>query len=382
MLRTLLITVVITCMWLTMSAAQDAMTATDMAQIAATETGVDAYGYTFDDVAVNNGIVLYWYSVVCGWCSGETPATAAEMFGKGMLRTYVSPHTGAAIDPDDGSLDFDGDLIYKDGEVHVQTTKGVVELPGVVMAESDISVQWDPCCCPMCLVPGCVDVTICDWECWDECCDERMLCRAVQWMLWRSFETHEALFGKRPADEMAWFASGLAPYDTDWKEKAPFMDIEYVYKGGDCCYLKKAYVHCCADCCETKCNSCEPKCKQDTCTKQCKPKCESKCAPKCESKCAPKCESKCAPKCESKCKPKCESKCKPKCETKCAPKCKQNTCTKQCKPKCDTKCDPCKPKCESKCKPKCETKCAPKCETKCAPKCKQNTCTKPKCGGC
>ena len=65
----------------------------------------------------------------------------------------------------------------------------------------------------------------------------------------------------------------------------------------------------------------------------------------------------------------------------CTPKCKQNTCTKECKPKCDPckpKCEPCKPKCDP-CKPKCEP-CKPKCDPckpKCGPCCKQETC-KPK----
>lgn len=101
---------------------------------------------------------------------------------------------------------------------------------------------------------------------------------------------------------------------------------------------------------------CQPKCKQHTCTKDCKPKCENKCdscKPKCEP-CKPKCEP-CKPKCEP-CKPKCEP-CKPKCE----PKCKQDTCS-SCKPKCESKCNKCSP-CKDKCG-KCDS-CKPKCEDKC-----------------
>ena len=97
---------------------------------------------------------------------------------------------------------------------------------------------------------------------------------------------------------------------------------------------------------------CKPACKQNTCTKECKPKCDP-CKPKCDP-CKPKCEPKCDP-CKPKCEPKCDP-CKPKCDP-CKPKCKQNTCTKECKPKCEPckpKCDPCKPKCEPCCKPKCK----------------------------
>jgi hypothetical protein len=370
MVRTIVTGAILACLWLMSAAAQEAVTAEQMDQIAqasveAAPASPNAYGYTFDDVAVNQGIVLYWYAHACKMCSGSFPETWAAMVEKGALRTFTSPQTGEAIDPDDGNLDFDGDMTYKTAEcgdvtIEVKTSKGVVTLPGVVMAESDISVQWGPCC-QQCLWPSCIDISICGDPCWGMCCKEESLCKAIDWMMWRSFETHQTLFGSRPADELAWYASGLAPVDKNWKELAPYMDIEFVYKGDCTCkILKKAYVHCCASCnkCETKCNSCN-KC-ESKCNSCEKPKCDtcntcSKCKQNTCTKCN-KCETKCnsceKPKCET-CKPKCEScnKCEKKCGT--CDKCKQNTCTKCEKPKCES-CNKCAKKCDT-CKPKCNT---------------------------
>ena len=351
MVRTVVCGAILACFWLMSAAAQEAVTAEQMEQIA--QSGMDmaqgspnAYGYTFDDVAVNQGILLYWYAHACKMCSGYFPANWAEMVEKGAMRTFYSPHTGDLIDPDDGSLDFDGDMTYAPGDcwdvtVQVQTSKGVVTLPGTVMAESDISGQFGPCCY-MCLWPGCTYIGICDDKCWGMCCKEESLCKAIDWMLWRSFETHEVLFGSRPADELAWYASGLAPFDKNWKELAPFMDIEFIYKGDcTCMILKKAYVHCCISSCNP-CNTCK----------------SSTCSP-CNT-----CKSPCATKCNS---------CKPKCNT-----CKQNTCTK---PTCKTACNSCgSTKCGGTCKPKCDTGCATKCGS--CTKCKQNTCSKPSCNNC
>jgi hypothetical protein len=311
----------------------------------------DAYGYTADDVAVNQGVVLYWYAVGYARCFGCFPKTYAEMVEKGMpLRTFMSPHTGDAIDFDDGSLDYDGDITYvSDGcwpDIQVQTTGGVITLPGAVWGNSDVSVQFDPCCC-LCLVNGCEDITICDIGCWDYCSPEDCICEVVQWMMWRSFELHEVLYGIRPANELAWYASGLAPVDKNYKEYMPDMCIEFIYKGKCYCdYLKKAYVTCCKPCCDPcdPCDPCKPKCDPcKPCCDPCKPCCEFKtctpkpCKPKCDP-CKPKCDP-CKPKCDP-CKPKCDP-CKPKCDP-CKPCCEFETCTpKPCKPKCD----PCMPKC-------------------------------------
>jgi len=325
----------------------------------------DAYGYNADDVAVGQGVVLYWYAHGYANAYGNFPATFADMVAKGLpLRKFMSPHTGAEIMPDDGTLDFDGDMTYKTAEcgdvtVMVQTTKGVITLPGTITASSDISVQFGPCCPVRC--GTCIDITICEIECWNLCDASDAACKIVQWIMWKSFETHQALYGMRPADEAAWMASGLAPIDKNYKEYVPTMDIEYIYSKGDCCFLKKAKVNCCSPCavvspCKSvckpeapcgKCNKCESKSKCNTC--ETKSKCNScdKCAQKTCSKCKP--ENPCG-KCKSKCntcqtKPKCDT-CKPKCNS--CDKCAQKTCSK-CKP--ENPCGKCKSKCNS-----CETK--------------------------
>ena len=311
----------------------------------------DSYGYTADDVAVNSGAVLYWYAHGYANAWGNFPATFADLVDKGLpLRTFNSAHTGDAIDPDDGSLDFDGDIMYVAGdgcydvEVHVQTSNGVVNV-GVdsLTGTSDISGQFGPCCCKD-LCGGCCTITICDRECWDVCDNTEAACRIVQWMMWKSFELHECLYGARPGSESAFYASGLAPVDANYKEYVPTMTIEYVVKGGcDCCYVKKAYVECCGPC-----NVCGPCGTKSACG--CKDKCGSKCGGKCGCS-APKCgcKSKCGDKCGCS-KPKCGSKCggcdkcgvKSKCGSKCGDKC---GCSK---PKCGCK-DNCGGKCKSKC---------------------------------
>ncbi|MEZ5337988.1 MAG: hypothetical protein R3F46_06945 [bacterium] len=335
----------------------------------------DAFGYTADDVAVNSGAVLYWYAHGYANAWGDFPASFAAMVDKGLpLRTFNSAHTGDAIDPDDGSLDFDGDIMYVPGDgcgdvqVHVQTSHGVVNIPmDNLVATSDISGQFGPCCDMAC--PGCCNIAICDHECWNLCDNTDAACKIVQWIMWRSFETHECMYGKRPASEAAFYASGLAPVDANYKEYVPTMTIEYVVKGGcDCCYIKKAYVECCAPCvpcspcakttCGSKCGGCggcdKPKC---GCSKPkcgCKSKCGSKCGGcnKCETKSACGCKDKCANKC-NKCN-KCESKCG--CKDKCG--CSKPKCGGCDKPKCGCS----KPKCgcgKEKCgcsKPKCGCK--------------------------
>ena len=340
----------------------------------------DAYGYTADDVAVNSGAVLYWYAHGYANAWGNFPDSFAAMVDKGLpLRTFNSAHTGDAIDPDDGSLDFDGDITYMAGDgcgdvsIQVQTSAGVVNLPGdYITANSDISGQYGPCCPMGC--GTCIDITICGTECWNLCDNTDAACKIVQWIMWRSFEAHEKLYGKRPASESAFYASGLAPVDANYKEYVPTMTIEYVVKGGcDCCYIKKAFVECCAPCvpcspcaksaCGSKCGSCggcdKPKC---GCSK---PKCG------CKSKCGSSCD-KCGTKSACGCKDKCANKCNKcgKCDTKCG---------------CKDKCGCAKPACgkcgQDKCG--CKTKCN-KCETKSAcGKCGSKGkcgCSKPKCG--
>ena len=359
MLRSILIGAIIVVCCANLAWAQDAP--------AATNGAVNAYGYTYDDVAVNQGIVLFWYAQGYTNCYGCPPQTFAEMTAKGLpLRKFTSPHNGDVIDPDDGSLDYDGDMIYVPGpcwdfEVHVQTTAGVVKLPGAVTGHSNIGVQFDPCCC-LWFCPGTVCVYVDKYKCWDICGNDSCACQIVEWMMWKSFETHEALYGGRPVDELAFYASGLAPVDKNYKEYVPYMDIEYIYKEKNCCcYVKKAYVTCCQPC--VPCSPCVKPC--DPCNP-----CETKC-----NSCAKPCVSKCNP-----CKPKCDP-CNP-CKTKC------NSCAKPCA----SKCNPCKPKCsfdmcterKPKCSP-CESKCSP-CDIKCKPKCspcksKCNQC-KPACSTC
>jgi len=385
MLRVLIVGAICACMFVNLAFAQDTMEATESAP------AVSAYGYTLDDVAVNQGIVLYWYAHGYANCFGCPPQTFAQMVEKGLpLRKFMSPHNGDVIDPDDGSLDFDGDITYSPGscgdvQVQVQTSTGVVTLPGVVCGHSDVSVQFDPCCC---IYPcnGSVCIGIDKYECWNVCDGSDCACKIAQWMMWKSFETHKALYGMWPADELAWYASGLAVVDKNYKEYVPTMNIEFIYKDlRGCCYLKKAYVTCCAPCvprspcAKPACSPCNP----------CKTKCNN-CAKPCESKCNP-CKPKCDPcnPCKTKCnncaKP-CENKCNP-CHPQMAPVAKSscNTCS-PCKTKCSSCAKPCESKCGS-CKSKCGS-CAKPCESKCGsckPKC--NTCSKcaapaPKCNSC
>ena len=323
--------------------------------VPAIEAGAaNAYGYNADDVAVSQAVVLYWYAHGFANAYGNFPANFAALVEKGLpLRKFISPHTGDEINPDDGTLDFDGDMLYKPGEcwdvsVEVQTSKGVVSIPGTVTATSDISVQYDPCCCPE-LCGGCCYVGCEKCEDWGICDPMEAACKIVQWMMWKSFELHECMYGMRPADEKAWMASGLAPIDANYKEYVPTMDIEYIYSKGNCCVLKKAKVTCCAPC--VPCSPCKSVCKPEAPCGSCN---------KCECKC-------------NTCKPKCETGCKSKCGS--CNKCKQSTCNK---------CDTCKPKCDTGCKSKCDTGCKSKCGS--CDKCKQNTCSKCKpnnpCGKC
>ncbi len=306
----------------------------------------DMYGYMPDDVAMNQATVAYWWAHGYAATYGNMPKDFAEMTSHGMpYRNFKSPHTGDAINPDDGSLDFDGDMTYSvdggDAMIKVKTSKGEMMIPGSYTASSDIAVQFGPCCCPD-LCGECFDPTICDcmdWGC--KCSDAQAGCAVVAWMMWKSFEAHEKLFGQRPASDKAFFASGLSPVGADWNQFNSTMTIDWFYRthdltdmdrgrGDGCCkYLVKAYVHCCANqcgcCCEkpqcaSGCGDCN-KCGCDKCGN--KSKCGS--CNKCESKCGScnKCENKC-----NKCN-KCENKCGcNKCENKCnsCNKCSSNKC--------------------------------------------------------
>jgi hypothetical protein len=334
--------------------------------LAAEETAApaaDSYGFSPDDVAVNQGVVVYWYAHGYANAFDGYPQKWADLEAKKLpLRKFQSPHTGEDINLDDNSLDFDGDMIYVykdcDIEVQVKTTTGVVTLPGIlegsktpVMACTKVCSPCDPCgkpkcgscekpkcgscekpscntCekpkCGSCEKPSCntcknrcCDITICGWKWWGCMSDEKAICKITDWMMWKSFETFECRYGTRPCDDLVWMASGLAPIDKNWKELAPFMTIEYIWGK---CTLKKAKVFCCNTCqpCAPKCSPCE------------KPKCSTPCEkPSCNT-CKPKCSSPCEkPKCDT-CKPKCGT---PKCGT---PKCGTPKCGSCEKPSCNT----------------------------------------------
>lgn len=215
---------------------------------------VSAYGYSADEVAVNQGAVVYWYAHGFANAYGHYPMNWAELQSVGLpLRKFVSPHTGQEINFDDGMLDFDGDMVYMYGvgdvQVHIQTTGGVVVLPGILEGQAKCSAN---ACQPVTCNYTCCDITICGFDCWD-CCGDQCICEIIQWMLWRSFETYECRYGTRPCDDVVWIASGMAPIDADWRLYFSGMDIEYVWGN---CVLKKAYVHCCEPCTPCRDNPC------------------------------------------------------------------------------------------------------------------------------
>jgi hypothetical protein len=290
------------------------------------EPAANAYGFNLDDIAVNQGVVAYWYAHGFANAFGSLPAKWADLEARKLpLRKFESPHTGEAINFDDGTLDFDGDMTYSstgcDAQIQVQTTAGVVTLPGMLQSTWNCPQRCNPCnpcgsCASRC--PKYCDVSICGWDNWGCMCPDEAVCKIIQWMMWKSFETYECRYGCRPADEMMWYASGFAPVDKNWKELAPQMYIEFIYHK---CSLIKAKVHCCSPCktkcgspCQSKCNSCS----QQSCGNCGKPSCNS-----CKSKCSkPSCgscgKSDCGGKCKSKCgKPKCGSCGKSDCSGNC-----------------------------------------------------------------
>src|SRR5688572_15952098 len=73
-------------------------------------TGGDAaFGYDSDQVAINQGAVVYWYAHGYANAWAGYPAVWSDLEAKGLpLRKFFSPHTGQEINLDDGSLDFNG----------------------------------------------------------------------------------------------------------------------------------------------------------------------------------------------------------------------------------------------------------------------------------
>jgi hypothetical protein len=265
------------------------------ADSAAAAPAADKYGYSQDDVAVNQGIVAYWYAHGYRAAFGNFPKDFAEMTAKGLpYRDFKSPATGDKINPDDGSLDFNGDFTYGVGGddvwVKVKTSAGEVTIPSTVTENSDISASFGPCCCQK-LCGTCFDPTLCcmQWKCF--CSDAQAGCAIVAWMMWKSFEAHRQLFGASPASADAFMASGLCPVGSDFNKYNATMTIDWTYrepttdrmmmhggKDGVCCrHLVKAYVQCCKNhcgcCCEAptcptgKCQSCGGCNKGNSCNK-------------------------------------------------------------------------------------------------------------------
>ncbi len=280
----------------------------------AVETPANNYGYTADDIAENQGAVAYWYAWGYKYAFGGFPVTFDAMKTHGLpLRGFKSPHTGDEIYFDDGSLDFDGDMNYAvtgtDVQIRIQTTRGVVVLPGTLTSTDE------------CGIAHCCEIKICKDACWKTCDDNHAAGKILQWMMWKSFETHECRYGSRPLNEQAWIASGFAPLGASWRTQYPYLSIRFI---SNSCELIKAHVKVC-----TPCPTCQPCVVAKPCGEcdTCKPKCETPCKSKCENKCSP---------CQPVAKPfdKCNS-------------CKQEPCAAA-KPKCDS-CDKCRPKCKNKC---------------------------------
>lgn len=222
------------------------------------------YGYSADEIAENQGVVAYWYAWGFSYAYGHFPASFAELKEHGLpLRGFFSPHTETEIDFDDESLDFNGDMTYalinNSPQIRIQTTNGIVALPGTLTRTDDCGETF------------CCDIGITKNECWKVCDDNHAACAILQWMMWKSFETHQCRYGYRPVDEAAWMASGFSPIEADWRTRYPFMTIKLYYGK---CELKKARVTCCAPC-----PTCEPCAVAKPCG-QCEkpePNCKSKC---------------------------------------------------------------------------------------------------------
>jgi hypothetical protein len=256
--------------------------------------GDAAYGYDSDQVALNQGAVVYWYAHGYANAWAGYPGLWSDLEAKGLpLRKFFSPHTGQEINLDDGSLDFDGDMTYAVGSadvaVAVQTTAGVVTLPGVLEGQAKCGANGK---CPVACNYAFCDITICGYDCWKCASDQDCVCTLMQWIMFKSFETYKCRYGTWPCDENVWMASGFAPIDRNWKERMREMDIEYVWGS---CYLKKAKVKCCAPCvkCQTGCDKCGGK-SCTSCDKCATKKCTScvKGPAKCD-KCSGKGCSKC-----------------------------------------------------------------------------------------
>jgi len=229
-------------------------------------SAVTQHGYNADEVAVNQGVVAYWYAHGYANMYCCFPQSWAQLQSAGLpLRGFVSPHNGQAINFDDGSLDFAGDMTYSVGVgdvmIMVQTTTGVVSLPGVLAGQQKCTSN---ACCPTTCTYNWCDISICGFDCWNCGNTQACICEMIQWMLFRSFETYECRYGTRPCNEQVWMASGLAPIGPNWKQMAPFMNINYVRAD---CYVKKAKVECCVTC--TPCEIGPSKCGSQNCGQGC-----------------------------------------------------------------------------------------------------------------
>ena len=294
--------------------------------------------YTADEVAENQGAVAYWYAWGFNYAFGRVPVSFKEMKEHGLpMQTFSSPHIGADIDFDDGSLDFDGDMLYArkndDVEIRIQTTKGVMVLPGTLTRINE--------CCE----EFCCDIRICQEACWDVCGDEDAACQILKWMMWKSFETHKCRYAYRPVYEAAWLASGFAPVSANWRELAPNVNIELVYGK---CALKKAYVKCCTPfTVEQPCEKIDP-CSKSACAsnKQVCGSCDT-CISKSSCTCGTCLPKTCSPAVSKPVVNSC-NKWKPQPNNKCS-KCLPITCTPACNKSTGVRCSKCKPKCTSQC---------------------------------
>jgi hypothetical protein len=241
-------------------------------------SGEGSFGYSPDEVAVNQGAVIYWYAKGYASAWGDYPVAFGDLTAKNLpLRKFYSPHTGQEIMLDDGTLDFDGDMTYRVGvgdvEVQVQTGNGVVTLPGSIEGQAKCKANTG---CPTCCKYAHCDITICGFDCWKCSYDQECICMLTQWILNKSFDLYKCRYGTLPCDEAVWMASGLAPIDRNWRNLQPDMDIQYVMGS---CYIKRAKVVCCppvvkcmsCDKCGGKgCNTCGSSGKCTTCVKPAK----------------------------------------------------------------------------------------------------------------
>lgn len=216
------------------------------------------FGYSADDIAINQGVVAYWIAHGYANIYSGYPAAWADVQSKNMpLATeYYSPHTGDVIDLDDGSLDFPGDMTFSVGltdvDIAVQTSSGVVHLPGTLSGEAKCSANAGCMKCSSCKL---CDISIQGWDCWKCPNEQACICELAQWLINKSFDTYVCRYGTYPASAEVWIGSGLAPITADYRKHASYMEIAFV---GESCWVKKAKVKCCAKCmpCENSIAKC------------------------------------------------------------------------------------------------------------------------------